>query len=86
VMAARVTLQQKIDFAPDCALVQAPTLVVTGEAHLDKIVPVEITRRYEQLIPGASYARLERTGHIGLLTHPARFADIVMDFLDANHH
>jgi 3-oxoadipate enol-lactonase len=86
VMAARVTLQQQIDFAPDCARVQAPTLVVTGEAHLDKIVPVEITRRYQQLIPGARYARLERTGHIGLITQPARFADIVMDFLDANRH
>jgi 3-oxoadipate enol-lactonase len=86
VMAARVTLQQKIDFAPDCAQVQAPTLVVTGEDHLDKIVPTEITRRYAELIPGAQYARLERTGHIGLLTHPQRFAEIVTGFIDANNH
>ena len=86
VMAARVTLQQGIDFRPDCARVQAPTLVVTGDDDLDKIVPAAITRRYQQLIPGARYARLERTGHIGLLTHPTRFADIVTDFLDANHY
>lgn len=86
VMAARITLQQGIDFAPDCARVKAPTLIVTGEDRLDKIVPAEITRRYRDLIPGAQYARLERTGHIGLLTHPARFADIVTGFIDANDH
>jgi 3-oxoadipate enol-lactonase len=86
VMAARVTLQQTIDFAPDCAQVKAPTLVLTGEDHLDKIVPAEITRRYRELIPGAQYARLERTGHIGLLTHPERFAEIVTGFIDANNH
>jgi 3-oxoadipate enol-lactonase len=86
VMAARITLQQGIDFAPDCARVKAPTLVVTGDDDLDKIVPAEITRRYRELIPGAQYARLERTGHIGLLTHPARFAEIVSGFIDANHH
>jgi pimeloyl-ACP methyl ester carboxylesterase len=66
--------------------VKAPTLVVTGEDHLDKIVPAEITRRYATLIPGAQYARLDRTGHIGLVTHPARFAEIVAGFVDANRH
>jgi len=86
VMAARVTLQQAIDFMPDCARVKAPTLVVTGEDHLDKIVPAEITRRYATLIPGAQYARLDRTGHIGLVTHPERFAEIVAGFIDANRH
>ncbi len=86
VMAERVTLQQGIDFAPDCARVKAPTLLITGEDHLDQIVPPEITRRYRSLIPGAQYARMDRSGHIGLLTQPARFADIVAGFVDANHH
>ena len=85
-MAARVTLQQEIDFAPDCANVKAPTLVLTGEDHLDKIVPPEVTRRYQELIPGAQCVRLERSGHIGLLTQPARFAEIVTGFMNANHH
>lgn len=85
-MAARVRLQQGIDFAPDCARVKAPTLLITGEDHLDKIVPPEITRRYRSLIPGAQYARMERSGHIGMLTQPARFADIVAGFVDANHY
>jgi pimeloyl-ACP methyl ester carboxylesterase len=86
VMAARVALEQGIDFGPDCTRVKAPTLLVTGEDHLDKIVPPAVTRRYRSLIPGAQYTRMDRTGHIGLLTQPARFADIVAGFVDANHH
>lgn len=86
VMAARVTLQQSIDFAPDCARVKAPTLIVTGEDHLDKIVPAAITRGYRALIPGAQSISMERSGHIGLLTRPARFAEIVTGFIDANNH
>ena len=70
-MAARVTLQQSLDFAPDCARVTAPTLVVTGEDGLDRVVPADVTRRYATLIPGARYVKIERTGHIGLLTRPA---------------
>jgi pimeloyl-ACP methyl ester carboxylesterase len=84
VMAARVTYQQAMDFAPDCARVTAPTLIVTGEDDLDKIVPAEVTRRYRQLIPGAKYVQMKRSGHIGMLTHPAQFADIVTGFINAN--
>jgi 3-oxoadipate enol-lactonase len=86
VMAARMTLQQAIDFTPDCAAVKAPTLVVTGEDALDGVVPAEITRRYRRLIPGAQYARMERSGHIGLLTRPARFSEIVSGFVHANDY
>jgi 3-oxoadipate enol-lactonase len=86
VMAARVTLQQEMDFAPDCAAVKAPTLLLTGEDHLDKIVPPAITRRYQELIPGAQCVRMPRSGHIGLLTQPARFSDIVIGFMHANGH
>jgi pimeloyl-ACP methyl ester carboxylesterase len=83
VMAARVTVQQAIDFAPDCARVQAPTLVITGEESLDRIVPVPITRRYESLIPGARYEMIEATGHLGVLTRPERFAELVAGFVAA---
>jgi 3-oxoadipate enol-lactonase len=82
VAAARVRLQQCIDFAPDCALVTVPTLVVTGEDGLDQVVPPDVTRRYLTLIPGAQYMKLERSGHIGLLTRPSRFAEIVESFLN----
>jgi 3-oxoadipate enol-lactonase len=86
VMAARVTVQQRTDFVPDCARVKVPTLIVTGEDGLDKVVPAEVTRRYQQLIPGAQYVQMERSGHIGMITHPVRFADIVTGFINANGH
>ena len=81
VMARRVQLQQAMDFAPDCARVTAPTLIVSGEEHLDRVVPVPVTRRYEALIAGARYEKMERTGHLGVLTRPKRFACIVGEFL-----
>ena len=83
VMASRVTLQQGLDFAADCARVEAPTLVITGEESLDRVVPVAVTRRYQSLIRGARYEVLERTGHIGIVTRPAQFADVVTRFVHA---
>jgi 3-oxoadipate enol-lactonase len=80
-MASRIVEQQQMDFCPDCAHVKAPTLVVSGEPHLDRIVPVESTRHYADLIPGARYVQIERTGHLGLVTRPAKFASIVGDFV-----
>ena len=50
-MAARIVEQQSIDFTADCAAIRCPTLVTTGEPHLDAVVPVEATRRYLSLIP-----------------------------------
>jgi pimeloyl-ACP methyl ester carboxylesterase len=85
-MASRVTLQQQIDFAPDCARIAAPTLVVTGEPNLDRIVPVDVTRAYRSLIPGARYEMMERTGHIGLVTRPRRFSALVCGFVHAHDH
>jgi 3-oxoadipate enol-lactonase len=80
-MARRVVEQQSIDFAPDCARVQSPTLIVTGEPQLDKIVPVESTRRYLSMIAGSRYVSIERTGHLGLVTRPEVFAAMVEEFL-----
>jgi 3-oxoadipate enol-lactonase len=80
-MAARVRLQQTLDFAPDCARVLAPTLIITGEDGLDRVVPPDVTRRYLTLIPGAQYVKLERSGHIGMLTRPSKFAEVVAGFL-----
>lgn len=80
-MASRIAEQQRMDFCPDCAHVKAPTLVVSGEPHLDRIVPVESTRRYVELIPGAQYIQIARTGHLGLVTRPETFASIVGNFV-----
>lgn len=84
-MAGRVTLEPSASFAADCARIVVPTLVVTGEDDLDRIVPPGITRRYLSLIPGAQYEKMERTGHLGLLTRPRRFAEIVSGFVNRCH-
>lgn len=85
-MAARIRDAAALDFAGDSRRVVAPTLVLTGEEGLDRVVPVESTRAYAELIPGAEYRQMPHTGHMGLLTQPARFADIVSDFAHAHHH
>lgn len=79
-MAHRVRLLDGLDLVADCARVSAPTLVVTGEPALDRVVPVDSTREYLRLIPGARAVTLERTGHIGLVTRPDRFAELVAGF------
>ena len=85
-VASRVRAQQQLDFRADCDLVRAPTLIVTGDEDLDSVVPVEVTQQYRHLIPGARYEKMDHTGHIGMLTQPERFANIVCSFVHANHH
>ena len=80
-MADRVRQMSTIDFEADCRRVTAPTLVVTGEPGLDRVVPVESTRLYTDRIAGARHVTLERTGHIGLVTRPDRFAEMVGPFV-----
>jgi pimeloyl-ACP methyl ester carboxylesterase len=84
--AARMAVQQADDFEPDCAAVRAPTLVVTGDDDLDRVVPPPATRQYLTRIAGATSARLNRTGHCGLLLQPERFARLVSDFVHAHDH
>ena len=82
-MAQRVRLAAGVDFTADCARVQAPVQVVTGEVGLDRVVAVESTRAYLDAIPGARYDWIKQTGHIGLVTRPGRFADVVAQFANA---
>jgi pimeloyl-ACP methyl ester carboxylesterase len=84
-MAGRVRLLEALDLAGDCARITAPTLVVSGEPGLDRVVPVESTRRYSELIPNARYVMVERTGHQGVLTQPRRFAALVNEFINGHH-
>ena len=84
-MAARIGLMSEVDWCADCGRVHAPTLIVTGEEPLDRVVPASGTREYARLISGARSATLSRTGHIGLVTQPDRFARIVSDFVNGNH-
>lgn len=85
VMARRVRMLKEVDLAADCARITAPTLVVTGDPSLDRVIPVESTKEYVTQIRGARYALMDRTGHLGVLTQPDRFARIVGDFVNAAH-
>jgi len=79
-MAGRARMVATFDAAGDCARITAPTLVVTGEPALDRVVPVDGSIEYVSLIRGARSVVLERTGHLGWITRPADFAAIVRAF------
>jgi pimeloyl-ACP methyl ester carboxylesterase len=79
-MSRRARLAECQDFEADCARVNVPTLVVTGERDLDQVVPSDETMRYLDLIPGSSFQLFEQTGHLGTVLAPDRFAAIVSTF------
>jgi pimeloyl-ACP methyl ester carboxylesterase len=79
-MAQRAKLISTLDLGALCRRVSAPTLVITGEAALDFVVPVEGSSDYTRLIAGARGVVLERTGHHGTITRPEAFAALVGDF------
>jgi pimeloyl-ACP methyl ester carboxylesterase len=81
-MVSRLKLLSAVDFRQDVARVTAPTLVVTGDAGLDRTVPVEHTREYLRLLPWAEAATLDRTGHLGTVTRPVAFAGLVSEFVE----
>jgi len=83
-MAARSNLCHEVDLSADCERITAPALVITGEPQLDRVVPIESTRRYANLIRRAKYVMIERTGHNGLITRPRYFAEILSEFVNAN--
>ena len=67
------------DITADCAQVTAPTLVVTGEPGLDRVVPVASTLELLDLIPHARHAVLPGTGHVGIITKPREFASLMSE-------
>lgn len=67
----------------DQRTITAPTLIVTGEPGADRVVPVEDTRRMASRIPGARCDVLPHTGHVGLETRPAAYAELIHRFLSA---
>jgi 3-oxoadipate enol-lactonase len=81
-MIRRLRMLADVDFRANAADVTAPTLVITGDAGLDRSVPVEHTREYLTLLPRAEAVTLDRTGHLGIVTRPDAFARLVGDFLD----
>jgi pimeloyl-ACP methyl ester carboxylesterase len=81
-MARRVQLLQSVDLRQELARVTTPTLLITGEPSLDRVVPVADTHEYLRLWPQASIAMIARTGHLGLITRPVAFANVVVPFAE----
>jgi len=81
-MARRVHLLGSVDVRQELPRVTKPTLIITGEASLDRVVPVGTTREYLRLWPQATGATIARTGHLGLITRPAEFASLVVPFAE----
>ena len=82
-MSRRARLAERQNFVADCSCVTVPTLVVTGERDLDRVVPCDETMSYLKLIHGSSFQLFERTGHLGTVLAPERFAAIVSRFCRA---
>jgi pimeloyl-ACP methyl ester carboxylesterase len=60
-----------------------PALVLTGEAALDRVVPVSMTQQYLRLWPHANTATIARSGHLGAISRPEEFADHLMRFAES---
>lgn len=82
-MARRVHLLATVDLRSELGILCVPTLVVTGESSLDRVVPVQATREYLQMWPHARVATIARTGHLGSITRPEEFASLVVPFAEA---
>lgn len=79
-MARRVRWLGAVDLEGTLARLKVRTLVVTGEDRLDRVVPPMLTREYLRLWPHAASVVLPRTGHLGLITRPDAFAEVVCAF------
>jgi pimeloyl-ACP methyl ester carboxylesterase len=79
-MARRVHVLDSVQLDRELAPVRVPTLVITGEASLDRVVPVRLTEEYSRMWPHAERFTIARTGHLGLITRPDVFSDAVAAF------
>jgi len=77
---AQMAIAERFDL--DCASIKAPTLVVTGERELDRVVRQADSIRYVSAIDGARFHLFDKTGHLGTISAPERFTAIVSNFLN----
>ena len=83
-MSAWARLKLATDIVDDCSRVKAPALLITGEPGLDRVVDLRQSADWLELIPGTRHVTIRRTGHIGLVSKPGEFADIVCRFVEEN--
>ena len=79
-MAGRVHHIAGLDLEPEVTGIAQETLVITGD-EADRVVPAHLTREYLRLLPQAQDETIPRTGHLGLVTRPDVFADLVAGFM-----
>jgi pimeloyl-ACP methyl ester carboxylesterase len=85
-MSRRAKLAAAEHFDTDCTSVTAPTLVITGERGLDRVVKHDDTMEYVTLIDGARFQVFDRTGHLGCVSAPDRFVAIISRFIGSLAH
>jgi pimeloyl-ACP methyl ester carboxylesterase len=81
-MRDRIKMLEGVDFASSARSITGPALVVTGEPGLDRVVPVDHTLGYANLLRAAEIVQLPRTGHLGVVTRPQAFAAVVSNFVE----
>ena len=87
-MARRVHLLSSV-FGPgridtELANVKVPTMILTGEESLERVVSPHMTREYLAIWPHARVETLARTGHLGMITRPEEFAALISGFVSAH--
>lgn len=85
-MARRVRLLDGHDFDTEVKQVRIPALVIVGQAELDRVVPVALTKQYLRLWPDARLASIDRSGHLGTITRPGEFAALITQFAESLPH
>ena len=80
-MARRIAWAKSHHFA-DPRRVTAPALLITGEPGLDRVLPVDVSRRYLDDLERAEHVVLRDTGHMGILTKPDEFAGVLERFVN----
>jgi pimeloyl-ACP methyl ester carboxylesterase len=80
-MARRVHLLESANLGAELVTLSVPALVMTGEARLDRVVPVAQTETYLRILSQAERVTLDRTGHLGLITRPREFASATASFV-----
>jgi 3-oxoadipate enol-lactonase len=80
-MARRVQWANDHAFA-DPSAITAPTLIVTGEPGLDRVVPIDVTAQCAVGLRDVRHHVLRQTGHLGIVTRADVFAEMVATFAD----
>jgi len=71
---------RRTDLRPTLPNVTARTLVIGGDR--DALVPLGATKALAAALPNAAHATIEGAAHVPFLSHPGRFLDAVLPFID----